>query len=318
MLDAPILSKQFQGVFNVDAVVMFQGTIFEKGYGQLARLVMRDKSLKIQSKAIYSYIVSFASNSNSAERTAFPSVELQCEELGISENTYFTHRKALIQKGYLKIEKRKSDEGKFDKNLYIVAAVPVPLPSEPKALLAAVPQNLGYGENLDKSTIEPHLKNCGVEKPYLNSSGMENSRMENCGAKTKRFKTKRFKKEKDSLASLGSNEINSVDLILKQVFKDCPYEEIKAKLFEDAEKGEVEISSPNQYRGLMRYRLNDYIRSKSPQTGRIRTKRLSRTELLPKWFHELETAASEPENEVDDSIEEKRKEIMRKIEKFRK
>ena len=43
------------------------------------------------------------------ERTAFPSVELQCAELGMSEETYYKWRKPLIDKGYIKITKQRKE-----------------------------------------------------------------------------------------------------------------------------------------------------------------------------------------------------------------
>ena len=64
-----------------DIVIQFRGTIYENGYGQIAQKVMRDKSLHAMSKAIYAYLVSFAGQT----RTAFPSVELMLDELGMSE-----------------------------------------------------------------------------------------------------------------------------------------------------------------------------------------------------------------------------------------
>lgn len=46
--------------------------IFSMGYGHIAKLVMKDKDLTVEAKAIYSYIASYAGASD----TAYPSVDL--------------------------------------------------------------------------------------------------------------------------------------------------------------------------------------------------------------------------------------------------
>jgi DNA-binding transcriptional ArsR family regulator len=132
----------------MDSVVMFEGTIYEQGYGLIARSVMRDKNLKPAAKAIYSYICSFASNGSSSERVAFPSVELQLDELGMTRDTYYRHRKSLVEAGYLKIEKVRSSDGTYEKNVYKVLAVPAP--------------------------VEPHPKNSAMEYPCPKKSTTEN------------------------------------------------------------------------------------------------------------------------------------------------
>lgn len=48
-----------------------KNTILEHGYGIVAKDVLKDRSLSIVSKAIYSYLCSYANNENKA----FPSVE---------------------------------------------------------------------------------------------------------------------------------------------------------------------------------------------------------------------------------------------------
>lgn len=137
----------------IDSVIQFRGTIYENGYGLLASKVMRDKSIPKQSRLIYAYMCSFAGMNENGERVAFPSVSLQCEELEMSEDTYYKWRKELEKRGLISIEKRK-DKGKFERNLYYVEAIPVP-------------------KNDDG---EPSPKNSGTEeKPYPKNSGTENS-----------------------------------------------------------------------------------------------------------------------------------------------
>lgn len=89
--------------------------ILEEGYGLSPKLVMRDKGLTIEAKAIYAYMSSFAGNGEKA----FPKVSTVCKDLQISRQRFNRHRQLLIEKGYISIEKRRS-EGKFDNNIYIL------------------------------------------------------------------------------------------------------------------------------------------------------------------------------------------------------
>jgi len=89
--------------------------ILEEGYGLSPKLVMRDKGLTIEAKAIYAYMSSFAGNGEKA----FPKVSTVCRDLQISRQRFNRHRQLLIEKGYISIEKRRN-EGKFDNNIYIL------------------------------------------------------------------------------------------------------------------------------------------------------------------------------------------------------
>lgn len=136
----------------MDSVIQFRGTIYENGYGLIASKVMRDKSIPKQSRLIYAYMCSFASINKDGDRVAFPSVSLQCEELGMSEDTYYRWRKELEDRGLITIEKRKDNNGKFERNLYFIEAVPTPkAPEAPSS--------------------EPYPKNSGTEKPSTEKQG---------------------------------------------------------------------------------------------------------------------------------------------------
>src|SRR5690625_2180723 len=89
--------------------------ILEDGYGLSPKLVMRDKGLTIEAKAIYAYMSSFAGNGEKA----FPKVSTVCKDLQISRQRFNRHRQLLREKGYISIEKRRS-VGKFDNNIYIL------------------------------------------------------------------------------------------------------------------------------------------------------------------------------------------------------
>lgn len=93
--------------------------IYDKGFGIIAKIVMKDKRLSIEAKAIYSYIVSYAG----AGSCAFPSVSLICDDLLISETRFYKHRSMLVEFGYLTINKEESKRGeksRFKRNVYIL------------------------------------------------------------------------------------------------------------------------------------------------------------------------------------------------------
>jgi len=92
---------------------VYQDGIFKKGYGSVAKLVMTDKKLDIEAKAIYAYLCSFAG----AGMTAFPGAKKIINDLNISENRFYKYRKQLIKNGYIKIIKNRKN-GKRDNNLY--------------------------------------------------------------------------------------------------------------------------------------------------------------------------------------------------------
>ena len=89
--------------------------IFSKGYGTIPKLVMKDKKLTVEAKAIYAYICSYAGGGD----TAFPSVDLICSDLGMSENRFFKHRKLLVESGYLTIKRTRKEVG-WSNNIYTI------------------------------------------------------------------------------------------------------------------------------------------------------------------------------------------------------
>ena len=81
-------------------IEQFKDTIYEKGYGNVAKLVMVDKTISIGAKALYSYLCSYAFGKD----VAYPTVERIMQELNISENSFRRYRKELEDKGYITVE----------------------------------------------------------------------------------------------------------------------------------------------------------------------------------------------------------------------
>lgn len=90
--------------------------IFSQGYGYIPKLVMKDKDLSAEAKAIYSYLCSYAGKGV----RAFPSVSLMCSDLNMGENRFYKHRKQLIDKGYITIKRKKLDDGTWENNVYTI------------------------------------------------------------------------------------------------------------------------------------------------------------------------------------------------------
>lgn len=90
------------------------------GYGLMPKLVMQDKRLTIEAKAIYAYIVSFAG----AGSTAFPSLRKILEDLQISEKRFYKHRKLLIDCNYISVTQIRNEKKEIIKNLYTLISNP--------------------------------------------------------------------------------------------------------------------------------------------------------------------------------------------------
>jgi DnaD/phage-associated family protein len=89
-------------------------SILSQGYGSVARCVMRDKTLSVGAKCVYSYLVTFAGS----EGICYPSRDLMMEELGLAKNTFTKYLKELRESGYIVIHKNRKSNGKMYNNVY--------------------------------------------------------------------------------------------------------------------------------------------------------------------------------------------------------
>jgi hypothetical protein len=116
-----------------DDILQVQG-INSKGFGTIPKLVMQDKRLTPQAKAIYAYFCSYAG----AGRTAFPRMTKIIADLGMGKCSYYTHLNLLKQYGYLKAEQEKDKAGRFKRNLYtLVEVLPIPKKQDTVKTLSA-------------------------------------------------------------------------------------------------------------------------------------------------------------------------------------
>lgn len=89
------------------------------GYGIVWQCIMRDKRLTPEAKAIYAYLCSFAGSGLSC----FPSVDLMCKELRMSEERFGKHMKLLIDTGIVHKERQRSGN-RYGRNLYTLTQTP--------------------------------------------------------------------------------------------------------------------------------------------------------------------------------------------------
>lgn len=94
-------------------------SIYKEGYGIVAKLVMRNRDLSPEAKAIYSYICSFAGSGT----TAFPSAELMMHELNMGDKRFYKFRKELVDRGYITIIKQRNGNRR-EKNIYQLETEP--------------------------------------------------------------------------------------------------------------------------------------------------------------------------------------------------
>lgn len=85
------------------------------GYGTVYKEVMKNHELSVEAKTIYAYLSAYAGGKN----IAFPSVELICYELGISENRFYKYKKELVDKQIISVTRERTDNG-FSKNIYTI------------------------------------------------------------------------------------------------------------------------------------------------------------------------------------------------------
>lgn len=74
-----------------------EGDIYAEGFGLVASLVMRDKSISAMAKLIYAYLMTFSNRSGAA----WPSTNRILEELDLSRNSFYKYRSELRDAGFL-------------------------------------------------------------------------------------------------------------------------------------------------------------------------------------------------------------------------
>ena len=150
---------------NID-VLQVQGRMV-KGYGLIPKLIMLDKRLSIEAKAIYSYFCSYAG----AGTQSFPGRDKILYDLQISETRYYKHFNLLKEYGYIQVEQHVDIAGKFKNNIYTLVEMVEPYPQNECAEKKPYPQN--------KGTEKPYPQNPCTEKPDTENEGINIISFEN-------------------------------------------------------------------------------------------------------------------------------------------
>lgn len=91
-----------------------------KGYGTIPKVVMKDKRLSIQAKAIYAYFCSYAG----AGSRAFPGRAIILKDLQVSKDFYYKNLKQLKDLDYIRVYQEQGKRGKYGRNIYTLVSCP--------------------------------------------------------------------------------------------------------------------------------------------------------------------------------------------------
>lgn len=173
------MSSSNENVLKLDGLLSM-------GYGIIPKKAMRDSRLTPEAKAIYAYLCSFAGSGN----TAFPSVDLMCSEIGMSEDRFYRHRKLLVQYGYIAFRQIRGGRGKTGSNIYTILSEQVEQEEPNKKARSSVrdpqnadPQNKGP-QNRDPYDKGPQNKGTINNRP-INNSSKKNSVIKNTQDETR-------------------------------------------------------------------------------------------------------------------------------------
>lgn len=148
-----------------------KNSILRDGYGIIPKIVMRDKNLSIEAKAIYAYLIAFAGD----KKTCYPSRDLMCKELGISINRFTKHLKTLKESGYIKVERVKSGNLKA-KNIYEIIM-----------------------DERDRCINFRDIENEYLENEYTNNNSLNNNSLNNNSVNNNSINKKEKKKKRTDL-----------------------------------------------------------------------------------------------------------------------
>ena len=184
--------KEFENLLLVEGVNA-------QGYGTIPKLVMKDRRLTPQAKAIYAYFCSYAGCGS----TAFPKVSQIMYDLNISNKTYYKHFDLLTEFGYITVVKIKKEGNKFDNNIY-------KLNTNPKK---TVVENLHNGEeNIELSTENIQKKEKNVDNPVDNSRSVDSPSWKNSMTQISTTRNYTTNINNNNINSFNNNNINCAEL----------------------------------------------------------------------------------------------------------
>ena len=114
------LDETFEILDRDGAVVVFGGDLMERGFGIVSAKATEDTRLSASAKGVYAY---FCAHAGAGTHALFPSVDTICAHLAMSRNTYYRHRRALVECGYISVyQGRATERGRYMSNRYVVNA----------------------------------------------------------------------------------------------------------------------------------------------------------------------------------------------------
>lgn len=133
-----------------------------RGFGTVPKMLMLDKKLTIEAKAIYSYFCSYAG----AGTTAFPSTKKIQEDLSVGKARYYKHFNLLKDFGYIRVEQKRDDKGVFKHNIYTLVTNPEPVLKQEEE----ISENLTESKNDSKEMSYPSTQNRTSDENRRNST----------------------------------------------------------------------------------------------------------------------------------------------------
>ena len=89
-----------------------------KSYGLIDRDTMRNKNISLRAKGLYAYLCSLAGSTG----VCYPSRRTACGYLKICDSTLTSLLRELTEENLISCEKKRSAQGKFQKNIYTINA----------------------------------------------------------------------------------------------------------------------------------------------------------------------------------------------------
>lgn len=183
---------------ELENILIVEG-VNAKGFGTIPKLVMKDRRLTPQAKAIYAYFCSYAGCGS----TAFPKVSQIMYDLNMSNKTYYKHFELLTINGYITVTKRKKEGNKFDNNIYKLNMNPI----------KTVVENLHNGEESNQLSTENYQKKEEVvDKPVDNSRGVDSPSWKNSMTQISMTRISTTNINNNNINNINNNNINWDDL----------------------------------------------------------------------------------------------------------
>lgn len=155
-------------------IAIFEG-IMAQGYGQVPKMLVLDKSLPLESKALYGYLACYTGN---GRNTAFPSIDTITFDMAMNRATIRKYMSQLVDTGYITVRQQNNNNTRgFSRNEYSLIIFPEKYskiegrtPSEQKKLdLIKKAEDIfqgGYG-NVARSVMKNRDLDCCAKALYV-------------------------------------------------------------------------------------------------------------------------------------------------------